>query len=171
MFDLGLAKDSLNDDLKDLFTDLEAFSLGLVKAIFIKQLAVANEHFSQFAYLAFKVVRRDLIELQAHLLSVILFLFNQVHVSLGHCLHLVADLFHILLLLGRGRPLPVVVIAMVIVLWAVHTSLESIVLVVAPATPTALPALIVIIISAATTTAASASLILIFDPRLVILTT
>ena len=157
MFYLGLAEDSLHDNLEDLFTDLEAFSHSRIKAILIKQLAVANEHLSQFAHLAFEVVWCDLIELQAHLLNVILLRILQLRVSLGHGLHLVPDLSHFFLFLGRGWPLPVIFIV-VVVLWAMHSSLESIVLIVSPATPT-LSTLIVIII--ATTTSTSAWLIIV----------
>ena len=165
MFDLGLAEDGLHDDLEDLFTDLETFSLSSIKALLLKQLAVANEHLSQLTHLAIKVVWCDLIELQAHLLCVILLLFDQVHVSLGHCLHLVPDLSHFLLFLGRGWSLPVVVVV-VVVLWAMHAGLESIVLVVLPLTPTS-SALIIIIVATATATTTSTSLLIIVSPLLI----
>ena len=164
VFDLGLAEDSLNDNLEDLFADLEAFSHRSIKAILIKQLAVANEHLSQFAHLAFKVVRCDLIELQAHLLSVILLRVLQCRVSLSHGLHLIPDLSHIFLFLGCGWALPIVVIVVVVVvLWTMHSGLESIVLVVAPATPT-LSTLIVIIIT--TTTTSASTLLIVVSPLL-----
>ena len=159
MFNLGFAEDSLHNNLEDLFADLEAFSHRSIKAFFIEQLAVANEHFSQFAHLAFKVVWCDLIELQAHLLSIILLNVLQLRVSLSHGLHLILDQSNIFLFLSCGWPLPIVFI--VVVLRAMHSGLESIVLVVAPAAST-LSTLIVIIIT--TTTSASATGLIVVSP-------
>ena len=83
VLDLRLTEDGLHDDLEYLLADLEAFSLSWIEAFLIEQLAITDKHFTKLGYFAIEVVRSDLIQLQAHLLHVVLVLPDQRRITLG----------------------------------------------------------------------------------------
>ena len=83
VLDLRLTEDGLHDDLEDLLADLEAFSLSCIEAFLVEQLAITDQHFTKLGHFAVKVVRSDLIQLQTHLLHIVLVLLDQSRITLG----------------------------------------------------------------------------------------
>lgn len=94
MFNLGLTEDSVNNNLKDFFINLETISILLIKTFFSKKLAISDEHNSNFVEFTLQIVWSDLIELQTDLLVIILLLFGLFHVTLSSSIHLVSEVLH-----------------------------------------------------------------------------
>ena len=94
MFNLGLTEDSVNNNLKDFFINLETIGILLIKTFFSKKLAITDEHNSNFVEFTLQIVWSDLIELQTDLLVIILLLFGLFHVTLSSSIHLVSEVLH-----------------------------------------------------------------------------
>jgi len=84
MLRLGLSEDGLDHDL--LFFSVECeFSLLLLllEPLLVKTLPVPEKQHAKFALLLFLVVRRNLVEPQAHQLDIVLLLVRNHHVILS----------------------------------------------------------------------------------------
>lgn len=148
MLNLSLTENGLHYNLENLLTDLETFSLSLIESLLLKQLAVSNEHLTKFTDLTIEVIWCDLIQLQTHLLSIILLLLHKFHILDGHRFHFILDLLDLLSFSGVLRPLPVVIVIMLLM----HSSLEAITTMATTTTTSTTFAIVIVVATAATAT-------------------